>query len=248
MEIVGRDSPIQDSSLHKNDSDNEWNFTKRDGMLYVVVRAISVGTNGNADNFTYDELKKAYKTFIGKGIYVNHQSSDIEKKRGIIIDAKFVDNGDNDNTYVKCLMEINATAHPEFAQMVKDGHSQSVSMGVAVSNSLCSICAHSAKSVKNYCDHVKFHKGGVFGNQPVYEINKGLEFIEISFVSQGADSNAKVLQILAKQARMTNESILRLYTKASEDPSYINKLQESQKTLENIIFESIKTANKVRRE
>ena len=152
MEIIagGEDSLVNNATLHK-DNNPSWNFTKRPGMLYVVVRAVSVGTNGNADHFTYDELKKAYKTFIGKGVFVNHQSTDIEKKRGIIIDAKLIDNGNSSNTYVQCLMEINANAFPEFAQMIKDGHSKSVSMGVQVSHSLCSICSHSAKTTKEYC-------------------------------------------------------------------------------------------------
>ncbi len=83
-----------ESNASFNDS-GEWNFQKRPGMLYIVVRAVSVGVNGNGDAFSEEELRNAYKTFIGKGVFVNHASNDIEKKRGIILDAKWAeDRGD----------------------------------------------------------------------------------------------------------------------------------------------------------
>ena len=125
MEVLSND-------FQKESSENTfgWNFEKRPGMLYVAARAVSVGTNGNADHFSYDELKKSWDTFVGKGVFVNHQSQDITAKRGKIVDAKFVDKGDNEDTHVVCLMEINADAYPDLAKMIKAGMADSVSMGI----------------------------------------------------------------------------------------------------------------------
>lgn len=249
MEIVGKnssDSIENNALLHKDNS--EWNFEKRPGMLYVVVRAVSVGTNGNGDHFTYDELKRAWPTFIGKGVFVNHQSSDIEKKRGKIVDAKFVEDGTAANAYVKTVLEVNAEAYPDLASQIRCGIVDSVSMGCQVAYSNCSVCRHKAKTTKDYCFHVRSHKGGAYDGRPVYEENHGVEFIEVSFVTTGADSQAKVLQIIARQARMTNENVLRIWAKASSDASYIARLDESQKNLSNIVVASIREANKLRGE
>lgn len=45
------------------------------------------GPNDNADLVTTDELRKSYKTFIGKAVFVDHDNENIEKARGIILDA-----------------------------------------------------------------------------------------------------------------------------------------------------------------
>lgn len=237
---------FSDNAMNAANTNAGWNFTKRPGMLYVAARAVSVGTNGNADHFTYDELKRAWNTFIGKGVFVNHQSSDITAKRGKIVDAKFIDNGDSENTYVICLMEINPDSDPGLASNIRAGMADSVSMGVRVSYSNCSICSHRAVSTKDYCAHIKFNKGGLDGFRKVYEINHGLEFQELSFVSVGADSQAKVLEIIAKQARLTNQDVRSLWASASQDSSFTDRLIESQRELELTIVASIKLAKQMR--
>lgn len=242
MEVLS-DAFTTDGAENKTSS---WNFQKLPGMLYVTARAVSVGTNGNADHFTYDELKLAWSTFIGKGVFVNHLSSDIEAKRGKIVDAKFIDNGDNEGTYVVCLMEVNAKAFPALAEMIKAGMADSVSMGVRVSYSNCSVCQHKAVSTKDYCNHIKFNKGGIDGFRRVYEINHGLEFQELSFVAVGADSQAKILEIIAKQARLHNQDVRQLWAAASKDASFADNLLANQREMELIIVASIKFAKKMK--
>jgi len=237
MEIVSTENDAgtlaNNATLHKDSS--PWSFEKRPGMLYVVVRAVSVGTNGNGDHFTYEELKRAYQTFIGKGVFVNHQSSDVEKKRGLIVDAKFIDQQGPQNAYVKTVLEVNAEAFPELARMIKASMINSVSMGCQVAYSNCSICGHAAKTTKDYCFHVRMHKGGAYDGRPVYEENHGIEFIEVSFVTTGADAQAKVLEIIAKQARMTDTDVRKLWAQAALEPDFINRLHESQQNFERII-------------
>ena len=45
--------------------------------------------NSNGDFFSEEELKKKYKTFIGKSAFVDHDNENVEKARGIILDAVY---------------------------------------------------------------------------------------------------------------------------------------------------------------
>jgi hypothetical protein len=218
--------------------EGDWNFQKREGMLYVAVRAVSVGTNGNGDHFTEDELRKGYKTFIGKGVYVNHASNDVEKMRGMIVDAKWIEAGPSEK-YVVCLLEMNEIAHPEFCRMIRSGQIRNVSMGVHVSHSECSICAHSAKTTKDYCLHVKMHKGGVYNGRPVYEINRGLDFIEVSWVTVGADPQARLLEVYARKKGLDFHSLLQ---KAASGIETDVDITEKSGRIEQAIFNGIRRA------
>lgn len=231
----------QIATLHKSNS--EWSYEKRPGMLYVVVRAVSVGTNGNGDHFTRAELEKSYKTFIGKGVFVNHASNDVEKKRGRIVDAKWCE--ERGDTFIKTVLEVNAEAFPELAAMIKSGQIDSVSMGCQVAFSNCSICSHAAKTTKDYCFHIKMHKGGAYNGRSVYEENHGIEFIEVSFVTTGADPQAKVLEILARKRGLNLEHILQKAA-SSEDPNFVDNLEIGTFSIEKTVFNGIRRANDIR--
>jgi hypothetical protein len=220
-----------------------WTYTKKPGMLYIVARAVTADVpNGNGDRFSEPELRKAYKTFIGKGVFVNHASSDIEKKRGLILDAKWAENG-NDK-YVKCLLEINADAFPELARMIQSGHTTDLSMGCSVKYSTCSICNHKAASVNLYCGHIKHHKGSIYNGLPVFEDNHDIEFIELSIVSKAADSTAKVLEVLARKKGLDLQQVLQ---KAAADPMYADSLiNNSDDSIERVVIKAIKRANQIR--
>jgi hypothetical protein len=226
MDIMSDVAQTPDTDIVLPNKTADWSFERKPGMLYAVVRAVSVGTNGNGDHFSYPELKRAYKSFIGKGVFVNHQSSDIEKKRGMIVDAKLVEDRGPDNAYVTAVLEINAAAFPELATMIRSGHASSVSMGCQVAFSNCSICNHAAKTVKDYCMHVKMNKGGVYDGRPVYEINNGVEFIEISMVTTGADANAKILEVFARQNGLNLQELMQKAA-STEDPAFISKMENS---------------------
>lgn len=212
---------IDDEKKEASFLPDEWFFDKKAGMLYCVVRAVSEGVNGNGDGFSIDELKKAYRTFVGKGVFVNHASNDVEKQRGLIIDAKLANDVEG-KLFVKCLMEINAVAYPEFAQMVRSGHLFSVSMGASVKYSTCSVCGNRAKTTAEYCTCVRMHKGGVFNGKQVYEQNHEVEFIECSFVNKGADAQATVLEVFARQKGYDLQGLLQ---KSAKDPTYLDRLQ-----------------------
>lgn len=220
--------------------DYGWEFEKRDGMLYVAVRAVSVGTNGNGDHFTYDELKRAYKTFVGKGVFVNHASNDIEKKRGMIVDAKFVEMSPTE-AYVITLLEMNESAYPEFCRMIRAKQIDSVSMGCQVAFSICSVCSHKAKTTRDYCMHIRAHKGSQYGGRPCYEINQGIEFIEVSWVTVGADPQAKMIEIIARQRGLDFQGLLQ---QAAAGMAVLDDLENQG--MEYTIMQSIRRARQNR--
>ena len=51
-------------------------FEFKPGFIYTQVRAISARINQNFDGWPSDELKKSYRSFLGKPCFVNHQNFD----------------------------------------------------------------------------------------------------------------------------------------------------------------------------
>jgi len=150
---------------------------------------------------------KAFESFIGRGLFVNHASDDAEKIRGIILDAQW----DSSTKGVDILVACDKIAYPELARQIQMGYSNDVSMGTQVQYSLCSECGNRAVTESDYCTHVKGGKGlARAGTRPVYEINNGLNFIEISVVSNGADPKAKIKTVLAALNQQIQERESRL--------------------------------------
>lgn len=183
-------------------------------FLYVRVRAISAmeigckcvrggkrcycGTHGikinqNGDAFPAEELKKAYKTFISKGNFENHQSEDVNKIRGIILDSYW-----NKKGWVECLIAVDKKAYPTLARNIETGVVHGVSMGCQVAESECSICGNKAKTERDYCAHIKKYKGLCVAGKKAYEINRGLKFIELSWVTNPADDECHSIEKIAK--------------------------------------------------
>lgn len=109
-----------------------FNYEAREGYIYVRSRAISSRCNDNFDFFGSEDIKKGYKTFIGKPVFVNHHNDDHRRARGVIIDAALhehtLPNGDPD-TWVEVLMEIDAITFPELSKAILNGDVARTSMG-----------------------------------------------------------------------------------------------------------------------
>lgn len=129
----------------------------KQGFLYVAVRAISARVNQNFDSWPSAELKKSYRSFIGKPIFVNHQNFDPSKARGKVIAARYLE--DKDDRYIETVMEVDAQRFPKLAKEIRDGGMDSVSMGVEAGETTCSVCGNLAKDEDDFCDHVRNHKG-----------------------------------------------------------------------------------------
>lgn len=80
-----------------------------------------------------------------------------------------------------------------------------VSMGCRCGKSVCSVCGNEAVAEEDFCEHILGYKAGNYRGQPVFEDNRDIEFFEISFVSQGADKQAKILEKVASRKTPTIE-------------------------------------------
>ena len=153
------------------------------------------GANANGDFFTDFELKAHYKTFIGKPVFVDHNNENIENARGVIIDSVYNEKGQ----FIELLKAVDKKAFPELANGIINKYITDTSMGCRCGYSICSICGNKAVDEKDFCEHVKNYKAGNFEGLPVWEDNREIEFFEDSFVTQGADPQAKILERVASR-------------------------------------------------
>lgn len=184
-------------------SPERWGYEPEPGMLYVAVRAISSRVNANYDGWPAEELEKGWRTFIGRGVFVEHHNWDTSRTRGVILDAKLhkdtLANGTKDY-WVELLIEVDANAYPRLAKAIIRGDINTVSMGADVQYTVCSACGNKAHDVREYCAHIPHMKGrrvptgkeGAKKEALVWEDCYGVNFFEISFVFDPADESAYV--------------------------------------------------------
>lgn len=176
---------------------------KSDDFVYAWTRAVTADVpNLNGDVFTLEELKKAYPTFIGRGLHLDHNTSSVASAVGKIFDAKllkdpFAKNGEGD-WYVGCLIGIDTTTHPDIAKKVKSGVIDSVSMGASVEKAKCGICGKVCSSPEQFCKHLQnLGKIDPETGKKCTSINEGVTFTELSLVGVPADPMAKMQQVFA---------------------------------------------------
>jgi hypothetical protein len=191
-----------------------------DGYLYVRARAISSRVNKNNDGWPSDELLKAYSSFVGRPVFVDHNNQDPKRTRGVIVDSQvhvdedpektaaldpyYASAPDNHKppTWVEILIEVDGETYPKLADAIRTGDIDAVSMGANIDNSVCSVCANEASVPSEYCQHISGGKGATFEitadngekvQKKAYEDCYGVNFFEISFVFDPADPTADVL-------------------------------------------------------
>ena len=207
---------------------------QRDGMLYMSVRAISATVNLNYDGWPAEELEKAHKTFIDSPIYVDHNSEDLERTRGRILDSQYCEAIDDEgeiDQWIELLLEIDAQSFPMLAEEIVNEGIDSVSMGCDVSETECSICGNIALDESEFCPHIAYMKGESLNGQLVYEICRGISFYEISLVFDPADTSA-----LAKRVVFTKQAASWNYTPHYETVDLNGKNVEDQPPVEAFPF------------
>lgn len=160
------------------------------------------GANDNGDFFSHEELIKKYKTFIGKAAFVDHDNENVEKARGIILDAVYNQKG----KFVELLKAVDKKAYPELARGIELGYITDTSMGCRCGYSLCSVCQNKAVTEDDFCNHITNYKGTTYNGLPVFEDNRDIEFFEDSFVVTGADPKAKILERVASRGMTKSRS------------------------------------------
>lgn len=144
--------------------------------------------------------KHVYQTFVGKGNYKDHNNSKVADAVGIILDA--VPN--HTVKGIELLVAVDRSKDPMLVRGIDSGYITDVSMGCRVAYSICKICANVAHNELEYCAHIKNWKGQNYSgpetgwkNVLACEDNRGVEFIEESWVTVGADTKAKHLEKIA---------------------------------------------------
>ncbi|MFW9872489.1 MAG: hypothetical protein ACFFG0_05245 [Candidatus Thorarchaeota archaeon] len=161
---------------------------------------------GSIDNPEEPELlrfedslaKYVYQTFVGRGNFKNHKNNDVSLAVGINLDVV----ANHKGKFIENLLAVDAKKDPELVRSIDKGYTTDVSMGAKVARSICSACGHVAYNEDQYCNCIKNFKGQrIYINgsmQDVYEDNRGVNFIELSWVTVGADKDAKLLEKIAK--------------------------------------------------
>lgn len=205
-----------DKVVAKKDSDN---------FVYFWTRAVSADReNLNADIFPLDELKIAYPTFIGRGLYLDHNANSVANAVGKVFDAKLLEDptaeDELDRYYVGCLCGVDKTTHPDIASKVVHGVIDSVSMGASVAQAECSICHKVCSTPEDFCIHLQ-NQGQIDPEtgKKCCSINRGVSFTELSLVGVPADPMAKMQQVFSgfvsnikKQADTTNTKFLEKFS------------------------------------
>lgn len=175
----------------------------REGHILTVTRAISARVNQNYDGFPSEELRKAYKTFLGKPVFVNHQNEDPTRARGRVVGTRYVENGAD--KYIEVIQEVNAKKFPLLAKELIEAGLDSVSMGCSAERTICSFCGNVATGMFDMCTHVLNFKGqklrragknGQMEDVLVYEECRDLGFFELSYVFDPADETAMVSNLV----------------------------------------------------
>lgn len=172
-------------------------------FVYAVCRAVTADCpNKNGDMFTSAELKKAYPSFVGCNLFLDHKTTSVRDAVGKVVAAEYIENDPNsEHPYVATLIKIDAVNRPDIASMVKTGTIDSVSMGASVQESTCSVCGNTASRKEDFCIHLQPQNIGRIDNETgkvCCSINSGVEFTELSLVSVPADPTARMHQVFAE--------------------------------------------------
>lgn len=231
-------------------------------LLWVRARSIDANVvNSNGDYFSEEELTKendyqgkkmpAYKTFEGVPIYTNHENSDINKAKGMVVYAEW----DDEQKCVYCVFFIDEDAYPDLARGVRQGYVKDVSMGCSVDYGICSICDNKSVDIKDYCDCLKKYKGRTHpSGKKAFEYNYGIKFIELSCVGDGAfesceieelydqDDLIKKAETVIKKAQSVSRTISVAAAKNIRSVSERSEYEKALRQVESLTKEMVKIA------
>ena len=126
--------------------------TSRDIRDYVLVPIPSIFSdlpNTNGDSLSLRQMLRfdpqlgmqMYKTFRGKGTFLEHANKDITKAKGIILDAFLRPVPFNRKYYkIVLLLAYDRTKDPELASRILRNETNAYSVGFYYSSYTCSIC------------------------------------------------------------------------------------------------------------
>lgn len=166
--------------------------------LIAMGNSDQYGFNKNGDYFAGDVLEKTAHTFVTNGhMFREHKNNHPKHAIGTIKHASYDSNG---MQRVELVVHMDKKKAPKEYEMAKQGKEMSFSMSCRVPNDRCSICGNKAKTVPQYCDHLKHNIGRWMEKEAsyAYAYNDEPTFFDISYVANPADRIARHLDILFK--------------------------------------------------
>lgn len=162
--------------------------------LIAMGNSDQYGFNRNGDYFAGDVLEKRAHTFVDNGyVFREHKNKDPQKAIGRVKWAGYDPKG---MQRVELIIHIDKDKAAEEYEMAKKGSALNFSMSCRVPHDRCSICGNEAKTVKNYCNHLRFQMGQYDSGMSKYAFayNDEPTFFEISRVKTPADRIARHLE------------------------------------------------------
>lgn len=166
--------------------------------LIAMGNSDQYGFNKNGDYFAGDVLEKTAHTFVTNGhMFREHKNNHPKHAIGTIKHASYDSNG---MQRVELIVHMDKKKAPAEYEMAKKGKEMSFSMSCRVPNDRCSVCGNKAKTVPQYCDHLKHNLGRWMEKEAkyAYAYNDEPTFFDISYVANPADRIARHLEILFK--------------------------------------------------
>jgi hypothetical protein len=184
-----------------------------DDYIFPVPRAVAADVpNSNGDNFSHNELTRfspnhrclVYQTFRNDPLHIEHASEDPKAARGFLPDAHYMQ-VDADDKYVLTVVAADTTKDPPLAEGIMDNTINKFSMGCICDAVQCSYskCGQIAKSDRELCDHLLWHKMAHIDGELIFENCLGVEFGELSVVGEPAYERAEtqyMLQVAASRS------------------------------------------------
>ena len=173
----------------------------------LVINAVGAfetwGLNSKGDGFLRKDLKKDYITYEEYGkVYYRHAKFGFRDPFGIVKAADYHDGMDLVTLFV--VMDLNA-APKEAIDLLMSREMPGTSMGTQIEYDICTICGHKAPTIRDHCDHVKFHLLEILnGVDYVYDpqvgmLNVGNKFRDISLTPFPAWEASSVIQKVAER-------------------------------------------------
>lgn len=179
------------------------------------------GYNRNGDAFPADALKKYAHTFVTNGhMFREHRNKDPKKAIGTVKYAAYDPNGMH---RVELIVHMDKEKAEEEFEMAKQGSDLNFSMSCKVPNDRCSVCGNCAKTISNYCDHLKHHMGQYDEGMKKYAFayNDKPTFFDISRVANPADRIARHLGYYFEDPKSDIEKAASVMCKAASADSDI---------------------------
>jgi len=181
-----------------------------DRYIYLRSRIITCDEpNGNGDFLPKEEVQKSWKTFVGKIVDYNHDTSFV---MGKIIDANYIEGKDEEKDYVDIICKIDkqcpktwTTAKQNeykfYIQRIEADDLCEMSMEAYAENAECPYCA--AKfPFADPCEHVRDYMNAKIEAEDgsevyIYRIDRDITFAGAGIVENPADKTAQFKNVIA---------------------------------------------------